>query len=79
MVSELIYGVDGSKRCVWCGSTSISPTRVQRQDGTHYRPAASTQYRPSQQLPPAQSSGSDEGILSTLSSGFNSLVNNIFG
>jgi len=58
-------------------------THAQRNDGSqHYRPAAaSTQYRPQQQLPPgsAQGSGSDEGILSTLSSGFNSLVNNIFG
>ncbi|XP_058176585.1 carboxypeptidase M-like [Anopheles ziemanni] len=58
-------------------NVTLQPSK--RQDGTHYRPAASTQYRPSQQLPPAQSSGSDEGILSTLSSGFNSLVNNIFG
>ncbi|XP_040172556.1 carboxypeptidase M isoform X4 [Anopheles arabiensis] len=62
-------------------NVTLQPAK--RNDGSqHYRPAAaSTQYRPQQQLPPgsAQGSGSDEGILSTLSSGFNSLVNNIFG
>ncbi|XP_058064234.1 carboxypeptidase M isoform X2 [Anopheles bellator] len=61
-------------------NVTLQPAK--RNDGSYYRPSASTQYRPQQLAPPASqasSSGSDEGILSTLSSGFNSLVNNIFG
>lgn len=63
-----------------------------RNDGPYYRPIQSSQsqYRPQLAAPAAQtssgsssssssSSSSDEGILATLSNGFNSLVNNIFG
>ncbi|EAT36942.1 AAEL011015-PA [Aedes aegypti] len=65
----------------------ILPSR-QRNDGPYYRPVqqpAQSQYRPQIAAPgglPSNSingSPADEGILSTLSNGFNSLVNNIFG
>lgn len=65
---------------------SLSP---QRNDGPYYRPVqqpAQSQYRPQIAAPGLPGSGginsgspADEGILSTLSNGFNSLVNNIFG
>ncbi|KXJ75080.1 hypothetical protein RP20_CCG012383 [Aedes albopictus] len=60
-----------------------------RNDGPYYRPVqqpAQSQYRPQIAAPGLPGSGginsgspADEGILSTLSNGFNSLVNNIFG
>ncbi|XP_035780286.1 carboxypeptidase D-like isoform X7 [Anopheles albimanus] len=64
-------------------NVTLQPSK--RNDGSFYRPSISTQYRPQQQQSPSSasssqsSSGTDEGILSSLSTGFNTLVNNIFG
>ncbi|XP_062537827.1 carboxypeptidase D-like isoform X4 [Armigeres subalbatus] len=67
-------------------NVTMQPSK--RNDGPFYRPvqqSAQSQYRPQIAAPglPGSSinggSPADEGILSTLSNGFNSLVNNIFG